>query len=518
MSPDVLLMNECYRHGLDDKNAFIIDSLDFYENSFTAFILVWRTEEECLVNLTDDFAYSMEDLPNYRVQVGAADCRFVEAVHTEKGLLWDRVSAAKVRRYAAGDDVVIFVGGSIYEATADVKIRRIEVSGDNYLYFSKRVPVSYHKALPQAGKYLELWQHPTCVARYYDVEAYGREHLQILDSYMAYIGALGVNNISLIMSDAPWDGQRKHTPKYNVFENNIIKVISRKPLRLDFSRLENYLALAHKHQIGPDLDVFGLIGLWHQKGPRVYAPVQHEGEQAFLEQEEIAAYISAIYNYFVEKNYIDNVYLYADEPKDYLQLQSEIAHFRSTYPRFKIKMAFDDEDSYRQLAPLCDKVSSSFFLAAKGIKEYSEAFYICCGPEEPNSFISSPLIEIRALAYLSKRMGFSTLLRWSAFAIYDNVCNDGNFAAVFRAGDSFLIYPGAYGEAETSLRYYQFLRFREDMALLAAAGCEAMQLLEEVCPIDIAGVLLPDYQVKSNFMQKNYEVYRALKNKLSELT
>ena len=82
----------------------------------------------------------------------------------------------------------------------------------------------------------------------------------------------------------------------------------------------------------------------------------------------------------------------------------------------------------------------------------------------------------------------------------------------FRAGDTYIVYPNATGGANLSLRYMQFLRLLEEISLLK----EDSNIYEKVFNINnMEDVLLPKYQVKENFIKRDYEFYVELRRELS---
>jgi hypothetical protein len=40
-------------------------------------------------------------------------------------------------------------------------------------------------------------------------------------------------------------------------------------------------------------------------------------------------------------------------------------------------------------------------------------FYVCCGPDKPNTFIKSPAIESRLIPWLVEKLDYDGFLRWN---------------------------------------------------------------------------------------------------------
>lgn len=504
----MLILNEVFRKGLNKKEDFILKSLDNYNDSFMAFQILFDVEEDMVFNLGKSFEFTVDKLTNYFLEINVkAKVYFVEEVMTEKGKMADILDSKKIKTLKKGETLNLFVYiDKFSKEELEISIYKREISKTRVLFDKSLINVINRGNLGVSEvKDIELWQHPTTLARYYGLEVYSKEHFKVLENYIKLLANLGTRNVSLILSDAPWDGQMIFSENENIsnlYENNIVK-ITLNPLKLDFSALDKYIDLCHKYGIDKDIDIFGLLGVWkHEK-------ILLNADSRSLKDEEIKTYIDMVYKHFIYKAYIDKTYICVDEPKDVEVLKEGIRYIRENYPRFKIKCAFDKEDVAKEIMPLVDRSSISFFLAMKGMR--ADSWYICCGPETPNSFVSSNLIEIRSLAYLSKKFGIKNILRWSFMAFTQEPNLDARFLK-FRAGDTYIVYPDAAGGANLSLRYMQFLRLLEEISLLK----EDSSIYEKVFNINnMEDVLLPKYQVKENFIKRDYEFYVELRRELS---
>lgn len=506
----MLILNEVYREGLDNAEEFKIESLDYYRDSFMAFqVLIDIIEEEAIFNLSRRFEYTIENLPNYFLYIKGAQLSFVESVNTEVKPMGDILSNKKIKRVSQKQRINIFIYLDDFDMKRDkikVTLCRREFIGKETKLIEKCILVNNCGVLGiTKKKNLELWQHPTTLARYYGMEPYSDDFFYLLENFIESLSKLGVRSITAILSDAPWNGQVPLLGKNNLsnlYENNMVYV-EVSPFKVDFSALDRYINLCFKYGIDEEINVFGLIGVW------THEEILVSSSTRILNSEEIELYREAIYQHFIDKHYIDKAFICIDEPKDVKKLKKEISYIREKYPEFKIKCAFDKEEIAKEIMPLVDKSSISFYLAAKGYK--ADSWYICCGPDTPNSFISSELIEVRSLAYLSKKFGIKNILRWSYMAFTERPNYDARFGN-FRAGDTYLIYPNNLGKVNLSLRYIQFLRLVEEMALLE----NDTSIYKKIFNIeDTKKVLLKDYQVVKDFFIKDYNFYVGLRRELS---
>ena len=220
------LLNECYRHGLNDMNEFILDELDYYENSFIAFQIYFKATCDCVINTGKKFAYTPEFLDNLWVNCNAK-LSFIEAVMTEKGLMYDRLEDNTHKIYQKGEDVLIWVYSDEPKDIMEISFLLQKQGEKAKLIEHKTLLVNRMGKIPLNDSYLDLWMHPTTLARYYHVEPYSERHFEILKRYLASLIPLGVKTITVIASDAPWNGQSKlFNGNYiaNIFENNMVTI------------------------------------------------------------------------------------------------------------------------------------------------------------------------------------------------------------------------------------------------------------------------------------------------------
>lgn len=101
----------------------------------------------------------------------------------------------------------------------------------------------------------------------------------------------------------------------------------------------------------------------------------------------------------------------------------------------------------------------------KRFPEKKFLWYVCCGPEYPNSFIRSNLLECRFFGILTSLIKLDGFLRWNYTVWPENPREDIRYGG-FPAGDTNFVYPSFGGDVLLSLRYKQFQYGIEDFELL----------------------------------------------------
>jgi len=333
--------------------------------------------------------------------------------------------------------------------------------------------------------HLDLWQHCTNVALHHRVPLWSGTHFQILDRYFASLARLGQKAVTVIAAEIPWSGQRcfrdAYYPSY-IFEHAVVDVWrdSKGQLHLGTEELERLLAIAEKHGMAKEIEVFGLLNVWVDEeygfgkvaadapdSIRVRCYDQRQGRITYLRTaQELSAFIRLLAEHFERTGRIDRVRITADEPADVRLFTERLRFVRAAAPRFRYKVAINHYEFMEQAEPeVVDWVP--FLIHACRDPELTArladelrgkggrmSWYICCGPAIPNTFLRSPLVEGRLLGWMTYRLHLDGFLRW-AFCLwparpYERISWRAPF---WSAGDMYFVLPGSDGAPVETLRY-----------------------------------------------------------------
>lgn len=356
--------------------------------------------------------------------------------------------------------------------------------------------------LPEPKDYefhLDLFQHPSAIARHYQVPRWSDDHFRLLDAYLASLACLGQKTASVFVSEIPYVGQHSYLLREpsDVFEYSMVGVRRTAEGRFsyDFSALDRYVETSGRHGIVENIDVFGLLGVW-QAPEAGYGPIIEgypdairvryfdEGSRSYKflhDLGELQDYIRALEGHFIELGWIDRVRVIGDEPADVEVFERQVEALRECAPSFRHRVAINHvefiqrnvqgitdyvpilscaADEYERLRELQDSVSGRIL------------YYVCCWPDQPNTFIGSPAVECRVLPWLAEKLGLDGLLRWAFTAWVERPFEDLAYRN-WRFGDMLFVYPGASGRPVASLRYkwlQRGIRDYELMQILKAQG------------------------------------------------
>jgi hypothetical protein len=352
--------------------------------------------------------------------------------------------------------------------------------------------------LPEKRKmYLDIWQTPWTIARYYGVKPFSPEHYARMEPIFRELAAAGQKAITATITDYPW----------NIRENidsarTMVRYVKRRDgtFTADFSILDDYVAFAKKCGIGPQIHCYTLVKFQNHSDYWYYdeaagRDVKVDCRPGMPEFESYwAPLLTQLEAHARQKGWTDDLYIALDE----LQAR-EVAIaaniVRKYAPSLKFQMSGDAHstdfdgvliDNYSQGLRF-DFVSREFLkeVRTRRARGLITTYYICCVPERPNSFVTSPLVEQRWLGLFAAAKGLdgflkSTSHRWmmNVDPLVDSSCKPG-----WAPGECFLIYPGPLLSLRWEMMVDGFEAF-DKVAILREEGKMTKRLTEVLGWID----------------------------------
>lgn len=217
--------------------------------------------------------------------------------------------------------------------------------------------------------HLNLWQHLTSIARFHHVPLWSEAHYALIDRYYASLAQLGQKAVSLIAAEIPWSGQRGFRdlgyPSY-LFEHAVID-ITRDPqgkLHFDYTKMDRLMALAARHAIDRQIDLFGLVNIWLDEpfgfgkvipdapdAVRLRCWDAASGSFTYLRQvDELRQFLAALQEHFQALGLLERVRLEADEPHDLEKFKTSLEFIRQAAPGLRLAVAIDHFE-FMEVAP-----------------------------------------------------------------------------------------------------------------------------------------------------------------------
>lgn len=368
--------------------------------------------------------------------------------------------------------------------------------GDEELCWEGEVVLRVFGAvLPPSAEWsyhLDLWQHFTALARHHKVPLWSDAHFELIDHYCAALAPLGQKAITVIATEIPWSGQRGYRtqdyPAY-LFEHAIVDVRRTWDGKLvfDYEKLDRLLAIAARHGIDREIEIFGLLNIWVdeefgfgkvvQDAPdavRVRCYDERTGAYTYLRSAvELSSFMRALERHFTAMGLLDRVRILADEPSDLDDFKARLEFVRRAAPGFKYKVAINHfefladapagvVDAVPVLPLACQDVALTRQLTDKLHAQGGRMlWYICCWPPLPNTFIRSPLVETALIGWLTYQLGMDGFLRW-AFCLWpaEPWGRTSWRYPGWSAGDMYFVLPGPAGRWRRSATKQCALRRR----------------------------------------------------------
>ncbi len=367
--------------------------------------------------------------------------------------------------------------------------------------------------------HLDLWQHPSAVARTHQVEMWSDQHFEELKPVMKMLADAGQKVITATLNKDPWNNQcydpyadmivwTKHKDgswsyDYKVFDrwvqlmmdvgiDKMINCYSVVPWNNELHYWDEETEQFIDFQANPGTDVFNEV--WHHFFTDFKA---HLKEKGWLE----------ITNVAMDERTPEEMALTIE------MLQREAAELGIAYA--------DNQKSYKKYPFVRDisiAADASYDLAdieSRRADGLVTTYYVCCSDLFPNTFTFSESAEAVYMGWYAYAGGFDGLLRWAYNSWVENPLTDSRFLS-WPAGDTYIVYP----QARSSIRFERLVEGIQDVSkvkqlkakLQAEASPAAEQGLKEL------DTLLQEFSTTSpqrDYVEMIHDA-KALLNKLTQ--
>lgn len=353
--------------------------------------------------------------------------------------------------------------------------------------------------LPEQKLYHTEWFHTDCLADYYKVEPWSEEHWKVLEHFISHYAGMGMNTILVPTFTPALDTAVNH-------ERTTVQLMEvsyeNGSYTFGFDRLYRFIHLCRQQGI----QYFEIAHLFTQWGAKAAPKVmgwkdgvlqklfgwetdsKSSEYLTFLEQ-----YLTALTKKLDDWDLKGKVYFHlSDEPEEedrenYSYLKEKISQFLSGYPILDAVSQYSFYEQGMVEKPVPGINHLDLFLENKVPHLWT---YYCSaqGKDVTNRFFSMPSARNRVLGILLYYHGIEGFLHWG-YNFYNtqyslqqiNPYEVTDAGGAFPAGDSFLVYPGANGYPEDSLRMMALMEAMQDIRALELL--ESLSSREEVLEI-----------------------------------
>ena len=322
--------------------------------------------------------------------------------------------------------------------------------------------------------HLDLWQHPSAVARTNNVQPWSEEHWQLLESPMKMLAQAGQKVITATLNKDPWNVQC-----FDAYENMIVWTRNNDgSWTYDYSIFDRWVELMMRLGVTKMINCYSLIP-WNNE-LRYYdaataSSVDISAKPGTKEFVELwTPFLCDFRKHLQEKGWLSITNIAMDErkPED---MKAALELLNKVAPELGVSLA-DNHKSYKQypeLKDICIAFGDSFEdadLAYRKKNGLNSTFYVCCAQKFPNVFTFSDPAEATYVGWYAAAAKLDGFLRWA----YNSWVKDPALDSRFRtwpAGDTYIIYPNA----RSSIR---FERLREGIQ-----DYEKIRVLREKFPV-----------------------------------
>lgn len=303
--------------------------------------------------------------------------------------------------------------------------------------------------------YLDLWQQPYAVSRYYDVPAWSDKHLELLKPYAEYMARAGQKAVTTVLFYEPWGEQSND--KFEPMVETVRE--SDGTWSFDYTIFDRYVEFMAGQGIDKAIDCFTMVP-WEMKF-RYLDSVS--GEYRFLDaptssseyKELWTATLQSLAMHLREKGWFEKSYIFMDE-RGLDQMLDALAVANKAVPDFKMGLAgsYHPElvDALAIYSLGCNSYFSEEELQRRCNKGMVSMRYTCCADPAPGQFSNNDPADSSFLPVYSTAVGYDGYLHWSFQNWNDKPMTDTRWR-MFGPGDTFFIYP----DGRSSVRYERFV-------------------------------------------------------------
>ncbi|MCD8073242.1 MAG: DUF4091 domain-containing protein [Alistipes sp.] len=305
------------------------------------------------------------------------------------------------------------------------------------------------RTLPPASRweyFLDLWQHPSAVARVAGVQMWSDEHFALLEPQMKMLADAGQKVITATLNKDPWNVQT-----YDPYADMILWTkLEDGSWSYDYSVFDRWVELMLGLGVKDMINCYSLLP-WNNElhyldratgqTPTVKAD---PGSDAFYEM--WVPFLTDFVAHQREKGWLEITSIAMDErsPRDMAYTMELLT---GSFPELGISLA-DNHKSYRNypdIRNLCvgaDCLVDPEDIAYRRERGLVTTYYVCCSDPFPNMFTCSDPVEGIYAALYGVANGYDGFLRWAFNSWVENPLTDSRFRT-WPAGDTYIVYPGA---------------------------------------------------------------------------
>ncbi len=321
-----------------------------------------------------------------------------------------------------------------------------------------------NQVLPPASEWkfhLDLWQHPSAVARMENVKLWSDEHFEAMKPVMKLLADAGQKVITATLNKDPWNVQT-----YDPYADMIIWTKGKKgDWSYDYTVFDRWVEFMMALGVKDEINCYSIIP-WNNE---LHYKDAATGKFVDVKADPGTPVFDSMWRPFLkdfsmhlkEKGWLKITNIAMDE-RDPKSLDIAFKIIKKVAPGLGVAFA-DNHKTYKKY-PNSDDISISVIhpfdkadLIDRRKRGLITTFYIYCGNSFPNTLTFSDPAEAAYLGWYTLASGFDGFLRWSFNSWVKGPLKDSRFRT-WPAGDTYMVYPGG----RSSIRYERMLEGIQD--------------------------------------------------------
>lgn len=321
------------------------------------------------------------------------------------------------------------------------------------------------KVLPPATEWayhLDLWQHPSAVARAQKLELWSDAHFEAMKPIMTMLVNAGQKVITANINKDPWNNQC-----YDKYEDMIVWTKNTDGTwTYDYTIFDKWVNFMMDLGIKKMINCYSLLP-WNNEIHYIDSATKETinvkadpGTKVFNEM--WTPFLTDFVKHLKEKGWLEITNIAMDERSPEAMAEA-LKLLQKVAPELGISLA-DNHKSYKRYPFIKDmcvgaeaKVDSTDIISRRE-KGLTTTYYVCCSHKFPNMFTFSESAESVYSAWYAIAAGYDGFLRWAYNSWVENPLTDSRFRT-WPAGDTYVVYP----EARSSIRFERLIEGIQDV-------------------------------------------------------
>jgi hypothetical protein len=311
--------------------------------------------------------------------------------------------------------------------------------------------------------HLDLWQHPSAVARVENVDMWSDAHFDKLIPVMKPLAEAGQKVITATLNKDPWNVQT-----YDPYADMILWTKEKDGTwSYDYAVFDRWVQFMLDLGVNKMINCYSMIP-WNNEihyqdavSDSLVNVVAKPGTPVF--EELWTPFLHDFVQHLTEKGWLEITNIAIDE-RSREEVDGALSLLKKVAPALGVSYA-DNQKTYQRY-PESEDISigigypfSKEDLVSRQKRGLVTTFYICCTDAFPNMFTFSDPAEATYLAWYAEAHGFDGMLRWAYNSWVASPEQDSRFRT-WPAGDTYSIYPGG----QSSIRFERMREGLQDYA------------------------------------------------------